>query len=116
MAASRVFPVLTSSSPMTRGISSRSPFICSRRTLRLSRSGEPGAYSRAGSLTAVGGRKIPEALTDRHSISVQVQPYEVPGWGVGELWLDDSMLVYHELPRAAPPPAAGTQQAPALLE
>jgi methylated-DNA-[protein]-cysteine S-methyltransferase len=45
-----------------------------------------------------------------------VQPYEVPGWGVGELWLDDSMLVYHELPRAAPPPAAGTQQAPALLE
>jgi methylated-DNA-[protein]-cysteine S-methyltransferase len=47
---------------------------------------------------------------------VQVQPYEVPGWGVGELWLDDSMLVYHELPRAAPPPAAGTQQAPALLE
>jgi methylated-DNA-[protein]-cysteine S-methyltransferase len=45
-----------------------------------------------------------------------VQPYEVPGWGVGELWLDDSMLVYHELPRAAPPPAAGAQQAPALLE
>jgi methylated-DNA-[protein]-cysteine S-methyltransferase len=47
---------------------------------------------------------------------VQVQPYEVPGWGVGELWLDDSMLVYHELPRAAPPPATRTQQAPALLE
>jgi methylated-DNA-[protein]-cysteine S-methyltransferase len=47
---------------------------------------------------------------------VQVQPYEVPGWGVGELWLEDEMLVYHELPRAAPPPAVGTRQAPALLE
>jgi methylated-DNA-[protein]-cysteine S-methyltransferase len=47
---------------------------------------------------------------------VQVQPYEVPGWGVGELWLEDGTLVYHELPRAAPPPAVGTRQAPALLE
>lgn len=47
---------------------------------------------------------------------MQVQPYEVPGWGVGELWLEDGKLVYHELPRAAPPPAVGTRQAPALLE
>jgi methylated-DNA-[protein]-cysteine S-methyltransferase len=47
---------------------------------------------------------------------VQVQPYEVPGWGVGELWLEDEMLVYHELPRAAPPPATENRQAPALLE
>lgn len=45
-----------------------------------------------------------------------MQPYEVPGWGVGELWLEDGKLVYHELPRAAPPPAVGTRQAPALLE
>lgn len=47
---------------------------------------------------------------------MQVQPYEVPGWGVGELWFEDGTLVYHELPRAAPPPAVGTRQAPALLE
>jgi methylated-DNA-[protein]-cysteine S-methyltransferase len=47
---------------------------------------------------------------------VQVQPYEVPGWGIGELWLQDGTLVYHELPRAAPPSAARTRQASALLE
>ncbi len=47
---------------------------------------------------------------------MQVQPYEVPGWGVGELWLEGGTLVYHELPRAAPPPAVGTREAPALLE
>jgi methylated-DNA-[protein]-cysteine S-methyltransferase len=26
--------------------------------------------------------------------------YEAPGFGVGELWLDDGRLVWHELPRA----------------
>jgi methylated-DNA-[protein]-cysteine S-methyltransferase len=26
--------------------------------------------------------------------------YEAPGFGVGELWLDGSLLVWHELPRA----------------
>ena len=26
--------------------------------------------------------------------------YEVPGWGVGELYLDGDRLLYHELPRA----------------
>src|SRR6266566_3968402 len=25
--------------------------------------------------------------------------YEVDGWGVGELWLDGAMLLWHELPR-----------------
>jgi O-6-methylguanine DNA methyltransferase len=47
---------------------------------------------------------------------VQVHPYEVPGWGVGELWLLDGTLVYHELPRAAAAPAAGARKVPALLE
>ena len=27
--------------------------------------------------------------------------YQAPGWGVGELWLDEGRLVNHELPRAA---------------
>jgi methylated-DNA-[protein]-cysteine S-methyltransferase len=45
-----------------------------------------------------------------------VLPYEVPGWGVGELWLRDGTLVYHELPRAASPRAAGAREAPVLLE
>lgn len=43
-------------------------------------------------------------------------PYEVPGWGVGELWLQDGTLVYHELPRAASPRPAGAREAPVLLE
>ena len=29
--------------------------------------------------------------------------YEVEGWGVGELWLDDGRVVNHELPRAREP-------------
>jgi methylated-DNA-[protein]-cysteine S-methyltransferase len=31
---------------------------------------------------------------------VQVVAYEAPGWGVGELWFDEGVLVNHELPRA----------------
>jgi methylated-DNA-[protein]-cysteine S-methyltransferase len=31
---------------------------------------------------------------------VDVVEYAVPGWGVGELWFDDGILVNHELPRA----------------
>jgi methylated-DNA-[protein]-cysteine S-methyltransferase len=30
--------------------------------------------------------------------------YAVPGWGVGELWLDGEVVVWHELPAAGPPP------------
>jgi methylated-DNA-[protein]-cysteine S-methyltransferase len=43
--------------------------------------------------------------------------YAVPGWGVGELWFADGMLVNHELPRAGAPdgnaehPLAGRVQA-----
>jgi methylated-DNA-[protein]-cysteine S-methyltransferase len=31
---------------------------------------------------------------------VDVVAYEAPGWGVGELYLSDGTLLYHELPRA----------------
>ena len=27
--------------------------------------------------------------------------YEADGWGVGELWLDGDVVVWHELPRSA---------------
>jgi O-6-methylguanine DNA methyltransferase len=36
----------------------------------------------------------------RHCMEVQVLSYEVPGWGVGELYLDGECLLYHELPSA----------------
>ncbi|HEY3068903.1 MAG TPA: methylated-DNA--[protein]-cysteine S-methyltransferase [Gaiellaceae bacterium] len=35
---------------------------------------------------------------------MEVLPYEVEGWGVGELWLDGEVVVNHELPRPAEPP------------
>jgi methylated-DNA-[protein]-cysteine S-methyltransferase len=34
--------------------------------------------------------------------------YEADGWGVGELWLDGGVVVWHELPRARP--ATGLQR------
>src|SRR5919202_5631103 len=101
MTASLSVPVATSLPPMTIGSSGRSFFICSSRSWRLARSGEPGAYSRTGSLCGGGGRKIPGALIDRHCIGVQVVEYQVDGWGVGELWLDAGVVVNHDLPRAA---------------
>jgi methylated-DNA-[protein]-cysteine S-methyltransferase len=36
---------------------------------------------------------------------MRVLAYEVEGWGVGELYLQDARLVYHELPAARKPPA-----------
>ncbi|HZC30900.1 MAG TPA: methylated-DNA--[protein]-cysteine S-methyltransferase, partial [Gaiellaceae bacterium] len=30
-------------------------------------------------------------------------PYEAEGWGVGELWLEDGRVVWHELPRPRRP-------------
>jgi len=35
-----------------------------------------------------------------------VLSYEVPGWGVGELYVDGDRLLYHELPAARPTGAA----------
>ena len=35
---------------------------------------------------------------------MDVVTYDVPGWGVGELYLDGERLLYHELPRAGTPP------------
>jgi methylated-DNA-[protein]-cysteine S-methyltransferase len=42
-------------------------------------------------------------------MGVRQLAYEVDGWGVGELWLDGSRVVWHELPfpRATTPNGAG---------
>jgi methylated-DNA-[protein]-cysteine S-methyltransferase len=32
-------------------------------------------------------------------VAVERVRYEADGWGVGELWLEDGLLVWHELPR-----------------
>src|SRR5438067_6435778 len=41
--------------------------------------------------------------------------YEADGWGVGELWLDGDVVVWHELPRESRPPAL-KQAGVALVE
>jgi O-6-methylguanine DNA methyltransferase len=35
------------------------------------------------------------------AVRVTRHPYEVPGWGVGEVWVRDGVLVQHELPSEA---------------
>jgi hypothetical protein len=57
-----VRPVLTSLPPITIGMSICSLAIASSRDFRDARSGEPGAYSRTGSLNGVGSVKTPELM------------------------------------------------------
>jgi methylated-DNA-[protein]-cysteine S-methyltransferase len=46
-------------------------------------------------------------------VTVEHVAYEADGWGVGELVLDDGVVVWHELPRpAAMPPEAGARPQP----
>jgi methylated-DNA-[protein]-cysteine S-methyltransferase len=40
--------------------------------------------------------------------------YEAPGWGVGELWLDGSRVIWSEHPRPRATPGAGPGSDPAL--
>jgi methylated-DNA-[protein]-cysteine S-methyltransferase len=47
---------------------------------------------------------MPGALIDGHCIGVDVLPYEVEAWGVGEIWLAQEVVVNHELPRPGEPP------------
>jgi methylated-DNA-[protein]-cysteine S-methyltransferase len=46
------------------------------------------------------------------SMGVTRVAYEADGWGVGELWLDGDVVVWHELPRAGQAP--GPIQAPVV--
>ena len=38
-------------------------------------------------------------------VGMDVVAYDVPAWGVGELYFRAGKLLYHELPRAGSPPA-----------
>jgi methylated-DNA-[protein]-cysteine S-methyltransferase len=42
--------------------------------------------------------------------------YQVEGWGVGELWLDGEMLLWHELPRPRGEVDGGAQSQHALAD
>jgi methylated-DNA-[protein]-cysteine S-methyltransferase len=39
-------------------------------------------------------------------VAVEHVRYGADGWGVGELWLEDDVLVWHELPRPGPEAAS----------
>ena len=47
-------------------------------------------------------------------VSVTCVPYAADGWGVGELWLEGTRLVWHELPRPSrmPHPGVGSNAGP----
>jgi methylated-DNA-[protein]-cysteine S-methyltransferase len=47
---------------------------------------------------------------------VQIVAYDVPGWGVGELWLDGDVVVNHELPAARRLRSSRAGQVPPLQE
>ena len=54
------------------------------------------------------------AIVNLQPVSVTCVPYAVDGWGVGELWLEGTRLVWHELPRQArdPHPGRGSDPPP----
>jgi methylated-DNA-[protein]-cysteine S-methyltransferase len=61
-------------------------------------------------LTGFGGRAIESRLIaqDSRATVARSVKYGVDGWGVGEIWLDGEVLLWHELPTRA-----GTAAAPA---
>lgn len=60
----------------------------------------PGAYDAIGSLTGVGGEKIPGALmgpiVESNAVRATRTQYSVPGWGDGELWMHDGVVLAHD--------------------
>jgi methylated-DNA-[protein]-cysteine S-methyltransferase len=60
----------------------------------------PGAYEAIGSLTGLGGVKIPGALmraiVESRALSATLTRYSVPGWGVGELWTLGHVVLAHD--------------------
>src|SRR4051812_44695075 len=75
----------------------------------------PGANDATGSFCGGGGRKRPGADTDPivnlEAVPVTRVPYVAAGWGVGELWLEGTRLVWHELPHH-PHPGRGSDPPP----
>jgi methylated-DNA-[protein]-cysteine S-methyltransferase len=59
-------------------------------------------YARTGSFTGGGGLKMPWTLTRRLYVEAMARVrvlYEADGFGVGELLLEDDLVLWHELPR-----------------
>jgi O-6-methylguanine DNA methyltransferase len=49
-------------------------------------------------------------------MAVRVVAYEAEGWGIGELWLEDGVLVNHELPRPGRPASTRAEHLPPLRD
>ena len=105
MTDSNVVPVRTSLPPITHGISIRSACISWSRASTSARSGLPAVYARTGSFDGGGGLKMPWTLTRRLYVEPVARDrvlYEADGFGVGELLLEEDVLLWHELPRPGP--------------
>jgi O-6-methylguanine DNA methyltransferase len=78
----------------------RSSCISRSRAWSSLRSGEPGAYDLTGSFTGGGGLKIPWALmgaiVKSCSVRAELTRYSVSGWGDGELWTRDGVVLAHD--------------------
>jgi methylated-DNA-[protein]-cysteine S-methyltransferase len=49
-------------------------------------------------------------------MAVRVVAYEAEGWGIGELWLEDGVLVNHELPRPGRRASTRAEHVPPLRD
>ena len=99
--ASNVVPVSTRSPPITIGMWTRSPDICREPLLELRPLGRPGRVAldrlvdRGGRTEDAGGAHSGDCILD--GVRVTRHPYDVPGWGVGEVWVRDGVVIQHEL-------------------
>ena len=101
MTASNVVPVSTRSPPITIGMWTRSADICCEPRLQLRALGRAGRVAldrlvdRGGRTEDAGGAHRGDCILD--DVRVMRHPYDVPGWGVGEVWVRDGVIVQHEL-------------------
>ena len=66
------------------------------RALRRARRVAPDRLvDRGGRTEDAGSAHAADCIVD--GVRVTRHPYEVPGWGVGEVWVRDGVLVQHEL-------------------
>src|SRR5207237_8130466 len=71
---------------------------------------DDGVRAHAGDSSPHAARRGSSPLLGWASVKVSEISYDVDGWGGGQLWFDDAVLVWHELP--SPRPDASSSGAP----
>ena len=94
--ASNVVPVSTRSPPITIGMWTRSADISREPLLKLRALGRARRVAldrlvdRSGRTEDAGGAHSGDCILD--GVRVTRHPYDVPGWGVGEVWVRDGVV------------------------